>query len=249
MQEHLGRYRRRSCDIQQHILFVLDTSGSIREENFERVTSLLGDLTPLFCKPINFAVMTFDHQYFVEFCFDEYDNTDLGRASTGDDIRSIPYIREGQGSETRWTHTAGAAQCVCNYMLTHACDLPGDASCIDVVFITDGHANDPHYNVCTEIKCLHNPNRRGVNTFAIGIGNVHELKLDCMIETDDLAFGEYHLFNFPTFEELETQFDAILQRLFDPDPEDPYPCAATDVLIQPVNATIASPTGCLTQTL
>ena len=228
MQEHLGRYRRRSCDVQQHILFVLDTSGSIREKDFNRVTSLLARIIPLFCKPINIAVMTFDHEYFVEFCFDEYDNTPLGRINAGADISSIQYIHEGQEPGTRWTHTAGAAQCVCNYMLTHACGLPGDTSCIDVVFITDGHANDPNYDVCTEIKCLHSPNRRGVNTFAIGIGNRNELKLECMIDTD-LALDEYHLFNFPTLDELETQFNATLDLLLNPDPQNPHTCVATDV--------------------
>ena len=187
--EHGARYRRQSDCEYQHILFVLDTSGSIGQEDFDRVTNILGQLTTLFCNKLKIAVMTFDHEYFVEFCFDEHDNTAIGRISAGTAISSIPYIRPGQGSETRWTHTAGAAQCVCEYMLTPACDLTDPAAdCINVIFITDGRANDPTLNVCTEIDCLHN--RGGVDTFAIGIGNRDELKLECMRE-NDLRLDEY----------------------------------------------------------
>ena len=222
--EHGARYRRQTNCEYQHILFVLDTSGSIGQEDFDRVTGLLGSLTTFFCNKLKIAVMTFDHEYFVEFCFDEHDNTDLGRQNAGIAISSIPYIRPGQGNETRWTHTAGAAQCVCEYMLTPTCGLDDPAAdCINVIFVTDGRANDPTLNVCTEIDCLHN--RRGVDTFAIGIGNRNELKLECMRE-NDLRLDEYHLFNFETFDELEEQFQLIIRRLRSPTNTD-YLCADT----------------------
>ena len=150
--EHGGRYRRHSNCEYQHILFVLDTSGSIGAEEFKNVTNLLGQLTPLFCKPIKIAVMTFDHEYFVEFCFNEYDNSNIGRINAGAAISSIQYIRDGQGPGTRWTHTAGAVQCVCNYILSPLCHLevaPNGCIDVDVVFITDGRANDPSRDVRT----------------------------------------------------------------------------------------------------
>ena len=199
MLEHGGRYRRMSACEYQHILFVLETSGSIGADDFNRVTSLLGKLPPFFCKPFKISVMTFDHEYFVEFCFDEFENMELGRVRAGEAISSIPYIREGQGDETRWTHTAGAARCACDYMLTPTCGLHVATDCIAVVFITDGRANDPTPDVCNDIRCLHR--RRGVNTYAIGIG---DLKLDCMIE-NNLSLEENNLFNFPTFDEFESE--------------------------------------------
>ena len=85
---------------------------------FNRVTSLFGQLPHYFCKPIKIAVMTFDHEYFVKFCFDKFENTEAGRMKAGEAISYIPYIRKGQENETRWTHTAGAARCACDYMLT-----------------------------------------------------------------------------------------------------------------------------------
>ena len=223
--EHGSRYRRDNCNSDyQHILFVLHTSGSIGPNNFERITALLGNLTVLFCKKLKIAVMTFDHEYYVEFCFDEYDNTLQGRVAARNDIQSIPYIRPGQGSGTRWTHTAGAAQCACQYMLTPTCGLTDAAAdCINVVFITDGQANDPTLDICNEIRCLHR--RRGVDTFAIGIGNPTQLQLGCMLE-NDLQLNEYHLFNFETFAKLQEQFDLIISRLSDPTNTE-YHCANT----------------------
>ena len=103
------------------------------------MTGLLAQLTALFYKKLKIAMMTFDHEYYVEFCFDEYDNTDQGRAGAGIGIGTTPYVRPGQDAGTRWTHTAGAAQCACQYMLTPTCGLTDPAAdCINVIFITDG---------------------------------------------------------------------------------------------------------------
>ena len=228
IEEHGSRYRRRTkdnCDI-QHILLVLDTSGSVGEDNFNRVTSVLSDLITLFCKPVKLAVMTFDHEYYMEFCFDQYDSTSQGRISAGDAVRSIPYFRPHWSlDETRWTHTAGAVQCVCNYTLSPSCGLSPEAECVDVIFFTDGRANDPALDICEEIRCLHR--RTGVDTFALGVGSYDLLKMECYAE-NDLPLDNYHLFNFETFDELYEQFQLVLERLQQPfaaDSSSPYICA------------------------
>ena len=208
-----------NCAIQQ-ILFVLDTSGSIGQTNFNEVTAKLSELTAFFCRPIEIAVMTFDHEYFVEFCFNKYENDCCGRKSASHAISSIPYTRQGQ-SGTRWTHTAGAARCVCNHMLHSICGFRDDCKSVTVVFLTDGHANDPAKNVCTEIRCLHN--QTGVETFAIGIGNSEVLKLKCMLSNPML--NEYRLFNFPTFEQFNAHFTKLIIKLVDP--QSVYECADT----------------------
>ena len=224
--EHGARYRRQAnCqlgpDEYHYILFVLDTSGSVGSTTFNRVTALLSQLTTLFCEPIKSAVMTFDHEYFVEFCFDKHNNTPLGRFQASEAIRNIQYIREGQGPGTRWTHTAGAAQCVCNYMLTSTCGLPVAASCIDVVFITDGYFNDPSGNICDEIRCLHNC--RGVNTFAIGYGGAYMSELECMVDAD-LELDDYHVFDFLSLSEFVQEFQTFLELLFNPPDDGTYYC-------------------------
>ena len=214
----------------RHILFVIDTSGSIRQENFIRITNALGDLTTLFCPQVRIAVMTFDHEYFVEFCFNEYGNDCCGRRDAGLHISSIPYIREGQPPGTRWTHTAGAAQCVCRYMLEPAlCGL--DATCKDVkvVFITDGNANDPNnLDICTEILCLHND--PCVDTLTIGIGDMDELKLECMREDSLMLGSAYGIFTIGTFKKLEEELSMIKTKLTDPSNTD-YHCTNFDDII------------------
>ena len=169
--------------------------------------------------------MTFDHKYYVEFCFDEYDTSvPQGVVDAGNAIQSIPYIRPHWAPGTRWTHTGGAVKCVCDYMLTSACGLSIDAGCIDVIFLTDGGSNDPRYDICQEVGCLHR--RRGVDTFAIGVGNYNTLRMDCYAE-NDLALDEYHLFNFPNFTALEDQFELIIRKLINFDPVNPYLCVNT----------------------
>ena len=207
VEEHGSQYRRSHRDNcrEQYILFVLDASGSIGKQRFDRVTELLAELVLYFCKPIRAAAMTFDHRFFSELCFNDYDNTGLGRLQTSSAMRSIDY--NGRGGAT---YTAGAARCACNYMLTPACGISVSAACTDVIFLTDGRANDPSLDICTEIQCLHN--RSGVDTSAIGVGDYDTLRLGCYGE-NDLGLDEYYLFNFPNFTELEQQFQLVLQRL------------------------------------
>ena len=154
--------------------------------------------------------MTFDHEYYVEFCFDEYDTSiQQGLKDVGNAIKSTPYIRPHWGPGTRWTHTAGAAKCVCNYMLSPTCGVRPDAACMDVIFFTDGRANDPHLDICNEISCLHN--RRGVYTFAMGVGNHDEIRTECYAE--DYTDIGYHVFNFTNITMLEEQFNLVIKRL------------------------------------
>jgi hypothetical protein len=222
LKEHGSQYRRQrrdNCEY-QHVLFVLDTSGSIGEKNFKNITFVLSLLLPLFCSPIKVAVMTFDHEYYVQFCFDEYDNTTQGRQCIGTAISSIQY-RQGPG--TRWTHTAGAARCVCDYMLNETCGFDPDGCITDIVFITDGQANDPTLDVCTEINCLHN--HMDINLFVIGIGIRNEMKLECMRD-NNLGRKEYRIFQFENFVHFYKEFMGVIQDLSVPGTE--YVCANYD---------------------
>jgi hypothetical protein len=225
--EHGKRFRRQTlhphCTGDQYILFVLDTSGSVGKANFDKVTSVLSELVLFFCSPIKIAVMTFDHEYFAEFCFDCFDNSCGGRVDARQAFLDIDYKYDRTG--TRWTHTAGAAQCACDFMLTSTCGLPPDAGCIDVVFITDGRSNDPHLDVCQEVRCLHR--RYGTTTFALGIGHPNPAELECISDADENTF---HIFNFQNFDKFELVFlelvDKLLQGQIAPS-GDPYVCIGT----------------------
>ena len=223
--EHRARNRRMAttgCNHLQHLLFVLDTSGSIGKEDFDTVTSLLGNIVPLFCSRIRIAVMTFDHEYYIEFCFKKYQNDDVGRTQAGCAISSIPYVHPGQ------THTAGAVKCICNYILDpDICGLDMTCNDVKVVFFTDGQANDRTRDVCTEISCLHND--LSVDTLVISVGDPDHIRLNCMRDKK-VSLDEYPIFNFGDFQELEEEFNTILATLFDPNTPK-YNCNVNDYQI------------------
>ena len=141
-------------------------------------------------------------------------------------IGMIPYIHPGQGSGIRYTHTAGAAQCVCDYIFRdRGCGIgQAAAPCVDVVFFTDGIANDPVLNVCDTIACLHGT--RNVNTYTLGVGNPDWFMLKCM-KDPDIELNDYHLFNFETIEDLEEHLHIIIRRLIYDAAS--YPCVSTSV--------------------
>ena len=202
--EHHTRFRRQThnCGASntQYILFLLDTSGSIRRRDFTRMKNAISEFSALICKPVKIAAMTFNHEFELEFCFDCFDNDCGGRRQTKNAIKGMQY-RGGQ------THTAGATECACSVLLSASCGLPADAVCIDVVYITDGRSNDPTREICDEVECLHN--RFGVNTYAMGIGRYDRNELRCISSASTTS----NIFSFETFDEFVNAMNRVVQRL------------------------------------
>ena len=201
MHQHSHRYRRTTdCEI-QHVLLLLDTSGSIGSRDFRRLTAALGDLVPLFCKSIEIAAMTFSHTHFLEFCFDEFNNDCPGRIAAKRAIKAIPY-RGGS------THTAEAVQCAFDHLFTEHCGLETDAECVSIVFFTDGQSNGPG-DVCEVIRDL--KTRRKFETYSIGIGGyTNQEELRCLASDTDTT----NLFQFPSFNEFVEEL-SLIERVFD----------------------------------
>lgn len=203
MQEHGKRLRRQitaSPPQIEYILFLLDTSGSIGPNSFRRMKNALSKLVFLFCNPVQVAVMTFNQDYKLEFCFNCHDNDLYGRFGTSEAIKNIEY-RNG------WTHTGGAAKCACERILHPSCGVPTHADSINVVFVTDGNSNDPSREICKEVECLHD--RLGVNTYAIGINNYDHNELKCITKSSNLM----NLFSFGDFDEFIDALEQIRRRV------------------------------------
>ncbi len=179
----------------------------------------LSKLVYLFCEPIQVGVMTFNEDYKLEFCFNCFDNDLQGRYETADAIKNLEY-RSG------WTHTGGAAKCVCDRVLHPSCGVPTTADCINVVFLTDGKSNDPSREICNEVKCLHN--RLGVNTYAIGINGYDLDELECITQASNLI----NIFKFQDFTEFVEALEELDERLFN------------DILNGDYYACCIRPTGC-----
>ena len=204
--EHHKRFRRKnSCSGQnQYVLFLLDTSDSIWRSNFMKMTRAVATLSTLFCKPAQIAVMTFSHTFKLEFCFNCFDSSDHNsRAARFNRIENIPYRRGA-------TRTGGAARCVCDELLDPSCGLPSNASCIDVIFITDGHSNDPSLEICDEVKCIHDHTEYiTINTHSIGIASANPAELECIEKTD----GVNSAFEYDNFDDFKQSIDDIINKI------------------------------------
>ena len=193
----------------RYVLFILDTSASISTDEFEKITHQLSRLAFYLCRAIKVAVMTFDHMYSVEFCFDCFKNDCEGRRDMRNVMRNITH-RGGH------TFTAGAAQCACNVILSDDCGFVKQDECIDVVIITDGQSNDPFLDVCNEITCMQNktlfPDAQ-VNVFVFAISDyVNMRELECLTNLSITPHDD-HIFNFATFDRFKDIVELSLQKV------------------------------------
>ena len=171
------------------------------------MTAAVSRLTAFFCKPVQFALMTFNERRWLEFCFNCFDNTLTGRNAARQAIANTVYRNVGSG----WTYTGRAATCVCNELIDiHKCGL-FQFSCIDVIFITDGQSNGP-VKVCNAVKCLHDHPHRIINTYAIGIKNYRESEIQCISKYSNSET----VFSFDSFDQFEGYITNVTTALIDP---------------------------------
>ena len=136
-QAHRRRRRmssnRRCRSNDRYLLFMLDTSGSIGNDAFTRMTANLSELVFYFCGNTKIAAMTFGSHIYHEFCFNCEDINKVERIQEA--IQNIPY-------HGGLTYTGEALKCACDNILTKSCGLPKRnkyKKCpapIDVVMIT-----------------------------------------------------------------------------------------------------------------
>lgn len=203
-EEHGPRLRRHiqrcSSNEVQNVLFVFDSSGSIGTTDFQRMKEAVGKLVPLFCKQVQFAMVTFSTDIDLEFCFDCFDNTYSGRENAKTAISNARY-------HARATNTGATTKCICDQLLSSSCGLK-NKNCLDVVYITDGRSNDRIHKVCKEIQCLHK--HSGINTYAIGIRNYNKAELDCISDSSN----SFSAFQYESFDKFEKSIDKVIDRLF-----------------------------------
>ena len=168
------------------------------------MTDSVSKLVHHFCRKIKVAVMMFNQYRYLEFCFDCFDNDCDGRGAARDKIRNIQY-RGGL------TYTASATQCACDNILTSSCGFEPSSTneaCLDVIYITDGHSNDPILEVCDVVECLYTKPNTDVTVYAFAIGdNVDEIELNCI--TRSQSHGNA-LFKVPDFQSFSDAVDQIL---------------------------------------
>ena len=197
------RRRRQTCPNQntRHVLFIVDTSGSIGRSVFNKVRDLLANISEKLCDQLRVAMMTYSHNINLEFCF----KCHTDRRHIFNAIKRVQY-RGGL------THTTDATKCACDTLLTPGCGLPQGRSTpnIDIVYLTDGRHNGPcRSNLKNELNCFHS--RPNITTYAIAIGNAALASVQAMENPHDA--GDSHIFNVDNFNDLEKVFKLILQIL------------------------------------
>ena len=202
--EHGPRLRRQTQQCRphqvQHVLFVFDSSGSIGSASYKRMKAAVGNLVPLFCKQVKFAMVTFSTNIHLEFCFNCFQNTYRGRQQAQSAISAVDYHGD-------LTNTGATTKCICEQLLSSSCGISRTPSCLDVVYITDGKSNDPTYKVCQEVRCLHR--HAGINTYAIGINDYNQAELDCISDSSNLVSA----FQYNDFDEFENSINTVISRL------------------------------------
>ena len=193
------RRRRQACPRStRYVLFVVDTSGSIGQSTFNKVRDLLARMSEKLCDRLRVAMITYNHEINLEFCFNCYtDRRDIFSA-----IRRVQY-RGGL------THTTDATKCACQTMLTTGCGLPRGhyTPNIDIVYLTDGKHNGPcRSNLNSELQCFHR--RPNINTYAIAIGDAAFASVQAIENPRDS--GNSHIFNVDDFDDLQEVFRLIL---------------------------------------
>ena len=184
----------------RYVLFILDTSGSIGNANFQDVKQILANISATLCDHLRVALLTYSHEFNLEFCFKCYNNrNDIFGA-----IMNTVY-RGGL------THSTAATRCACQTMLTAECGIPYSIHPpnIDIVYLTDGR----HNGHCTgttladELDCFHSDRRSHINTYAIGIGRASLDSVNAMEKVRDP--DDAHVFNVDTFADLKVLFEII----------------------------------------
>ena len=226
---HFRQRRQTRCsdDDTQYVLFVLDSSGSISQSDFTKMKEAVAKLVPLFCKNIKTALINFSSDIRLEYCFDCFTNSVHGRAAASRSIQEAEYLGD-------CTNTGATVKCICENILGSSCGISSTPDCLDVIFITDGHSNDPNLKVCDEIRCLHD--RAGINTYAIGIGGYDPNELDCIENSSD----DFGMFEYDTFQEFRESIDNVLALVTDATlGGDFHSCASRDRSFSPTGSPYA----------
>ena len=154
------------------MVFVLDSSGSIGNTNFQKVRDFVNAVVnDLEIGPTRtqVGVIVFSSSAAVSFSLNTYSN----RAALSSAVNSIPYI--GSGTDT--------ADALINQGFVGARPKIQGVPRIAIV-VTDGQSNQPPLTVIAA-KALRNVS--SITTYAVGIGNVDKTELKVIASNENLV--------------------------------------------------------------
>lgn len=179
------------------VIFVLDSSGSISNRNFNRQIRFVIDVVDQF--PIGrssnrIGVVSFSNWAQLEFHLKDYENKAQVEAAIGE---MVPMNGD--------TNTASALAYVRDVMLTSENGARPEVPHV-IVVLTDGRSNDPRK---TALEAARLKQRRDVHLFAIGVGaEVDRLELTSMASTP----SDQYVFTVLNYAALETIKDLLTNK-------------------------------------
>ncbi|XP_054611751.1 integrin alpha-M-like isoform X2 [Dunckerocampus dactyliophorus] len=176
------------CRSQADIAFLLDGSGSVALEDFERMKTFVSDLISTFVgKDSRFAIAQFSTNPTIHYYFDTFNVNNWQH-----DINAINQI-------TGWTYTAVAIQHVVNNIFLQNRGSRANVKKILIV-ITDGESNDSGY-LSSAATAAQNKN---IIRFSIGVGDAFT-KPDAIQELNTIASSpsQKYVFRVDSFNALK----------------------------------------------
>ncbi|XP_061197993.1 uncharacterized protein LOC133206079 [Saccostrea echinata] len=205
------------------IVFVLDSSGSIRKPNFDKMINFVKDMVRNFDigpNKIRIGVETFSSRPYQEFQL----NSHMDKASLLSALDKITYKSGG-------TNTGDALNTMYSKMFTAA---NGDRSNVPniAIVLTDGNSN----NHPKTVKEANNAHKSGINVFSIGIGSgISKSELNDIASDPDSA----HVMTITNFNQLQQIQGAFQAKTCNVIPPSPGPNMTPPAPIDPCQDAIA----------
>ncbi len=188
------------------VLFVVDSSHSVGSDLFREISVSLSHFVKHLCGNIQFGLLKFSTNTFLEFCFDCYSN------SQRDELQNRIIQTEYSGYSS---FTGYATRCANSFVFDESNSCGNHKGrCIDIVFVTDGRSSDRKYiDVCDQVECLHkNPSiSKQLNVYVVNIGDSATNETRCMTKYSNLRDGTPPIFHFNSIDDLIIELNSIVR--------------------------------------
>ena len=197
---HVDRVKRALPPANRSVLFVLDASGSIRQAEFDNVTSFLADIAMHLCGEVAIGLLTYSTHIRMHFCPTCSRDDDISEADyrviVKNKIKSVQY-------HGHFTFTGEVLKCLTNHIMSNPDCVFLQTKPTHIVFFTDGRANG-----CQDVTRAAEElgtQYQNAEIYAIGIGSIDKSGVsDLQTRNNDAIF-----FNFNTLGLLLNTWDSF----------------------------------------
>ena len=186
----------------RNVFFVVDSSGSIPSDTYNKVLDILANFAKLFCGDVAIGMFTFSRNIELEFCPTCFRTLDYP-----DYINEVTTRITSAHHHLSSTYTGEMVKCLRQHVLPSPdCRLLDKKT--QIVFFTDGRANS-----CTKVPpeiALLEAAYPNLEVYAIGMGNILQ---SGVLELLTENFDPNNIFNVQDIDQLEDLYTEILKAI------------------------------------